>query len=172
MLSCRDSNLKKVQEKTVFNKKEVISSQVKKNKKEIFDSYCSEDSVFIKLRDSIFEKLKRTETILDKFQIGQIEVVFFVSNTTDESYQEPIISLRTFFKGSAVDTLNVYETVKWEVNFNKRFCIFNNKIIIIRELTKGYETDSKGVDSFFSEKKVIKYTIAKSGKFQILDSIK
>lgn len=107
------------------------------------------------------------------FSDGEILVSILETKPQGDEHTEPIVKLFTSIGKIVKDSLSVYETINWEGNYHKRFCISKDRIISVNEeqiapdIENIDEEGNSPIDSSFAK---TTYRIQRDGKFKKISS--
>ncbi len=107
------------------------------------------------------------------FTQGEVEVIGLELKPIGDEHTEPIGKLYTKLHGKVVDSLSVHETIDWEGNYEKRFCISSDKTISISEASNApdlEQIDAEGNAPVYEASAKATYRIEKNGKFSKISS--
>jgi hypothetical protein len=163
MIMCNGKNEKKAEKQTNYIQIDLTSKNIK-------IPFCSDDLYFSKIKNTNFNFLKSKNNIsLGLINISKYDVSLVAYNSKDDEHTEPVIILNSYFNKIKIDSLVVYETIKWEGQLLRRFCINKDSTIIIKEISKGHDVTDDGHDIIVNSNSIVKYYIRDDGKFENLN---
>ncbi|RZJ69970.1 hypothetical protein [Flavobacterium sp.] len=107
------------------------------------------------------------------FSVGNVFVTFLEVKPIGDENTEPIAMLYTKVGGKLSDSLSIHETIDWEGNYEKRFCISKDKTIEITEASNApdlEQIDAQGNAPVYEASAKATYRIEANGKFTKISS--